>query len=237
MSIFKFPVGPVDLFNEPAFRLGAFHARPAVREIETDQHVERLEPRVFQVLVVLARSRNRTISRQALIAQCWNGRFVSDDALNRTIGKLRQVFARDGSRSVIIETVPRLGYQLRVNGADDAVSGPGPVHDGDGLRTGGVGPEIVGAPDHLRHAVENRYLEIGSDQRTVGPETVREAGRALSHVLQAVEISIGAGGSLLRLTIQIEALEPDTRANASLGLDTTLNSLAAELARYKGRDH
>lgn len=131
MSVSYLPTAaPVDLFNEADFRLGAFHARPGVREIQLDLHVERLEPRVFQVLIVLARSRNRTISRDALIALCWDGRFVSDDALNRTIGRLRQVFARDPSGSVTIETVPRLGYQLRVhetdadNDADSVVSPP-----------------------------------------------------------------------------------------------------------------
>ncbi|MGZ9100344.1 MAG: winged helix-turn-helix domain-containing protein, partial [Brevundimonas sp.] len=132
MSVSYLPTAaPVDLFNEADFRLGAFHARPGVREIQLDRHVERLEPRVFQVLIVLARSRNRTISRDALIALCWDGRFVSDDALNRTIGRLRQVFARDHTGSVTIETVPRLGYQLRVTESDahavvspPAVEGP-----------------------------------------------------------------------------------------------------------------
>lgn len=130
MSVSYLPTAaPVDLFNEADFRLGAFHARPGVREIQLDLHVERLEPRVFQVLIVLARSRNRTISRDALIALCWDGRFVSDDALNRTIGRLRQVFARDPSGSVTIETVPRLGYQLRVHELDtetdaDSVTSP-----------------------------------------------------------------------------------------------------------------
>lgn len=126
MSVSYLPTAaPVDLFNEADFRLGAFHARPGVREIQLDLHVERLEPRVFQVLIVLARSRNRTISRDALIALCWDGRFVSDDALNRTIGRLRQVFARDHSGSVTIETVPRLGYQLRVHEPDmDSVVPP-----------------------------------------------------------------------------------------------------------------
>lgn len=119
MSVSYLPTAaPVDLFNEADFRLGAFHARPGVREIQIDLHVERLEPRVFQVLIVLARSRNRTISRDALIALCWDGRFVSDDAINRTIGRLRQVFARDHTGSVTIETVPRLGYQLRVHEPD-----------------------------------------------------------------------------------------------------------------------
>lgn len=148
MSVSYLPTAaPVDLFNEADFRLGAFHARPGVREIQLDLHVERLEPRVFQVLIVLARSRNRTISRDALIALCWDGRFVSDDALNRTIGKLRQVFARDPSGSVTIETVPRLGYQLR-------------VHESDGETGALAAPRVAGrtmAPP-LRH---RPYWAIG----------------------------------------------------------------------------
>ncbi|MGZ9113690.1 MAG: winged helix-turn-helix domain-containing protein [Brevundimonas sp.] len=229
MSLLKFPIMQIDLFNEPAFRLGAFHARPAVREIEIDRYIERLEPRVFQVLVMLARSPNRTISRDALIAQCWHGRFVSDDALNRTIGKLRQVFARDRTRSVIIETVPRLGYQLRVNRTDVGASGY--LREGDGSRIGG------GTPDSLPHGVGTRYLPTQPDHRIVVSETLGEAALALGQVLRAIEMSTGPGGSLLKLTIQIEALGPDRRHDVSLGRSETLNNLAAELARYKGRDH
>lgn len=193
MSVFYLPAAPVDLFNEQAFSLGAFRACPAVRELQVGRHVERLEPRVFQVLVVLARSQNRTISRDALLAQCWSGRFVSDDALNRTIGKLRQVFARDPSNSVTIETVPRLGYQLRVEAA----------------------------PNHVR-----------PDHRIVVSETATEVDLDPGQTSHAIQITVGAGGSLLKLTIQMAAAEPVPPSVAA-----ARNSRTAERARYKAEDH
>lgn len=235
MSVFNFPIVPVDLFNEPAFRLGAFHARPAVREIEMDQQVERLEPRVFQVLVVLARSRNRTISRDALIAQCWNGRFVSDDALNRTIGKLRRVFARDPSGSVIIETVPGIGYQMRV--PDAAARGQGRLYDGDDFHTGGLDRCRCGAPDGLHDPAANRFPDGESDHRIVVSETLREAGRILDQALNAIGIPGARGGAQLKLTIELTMLDRGVLQGASDDPFTGLNGRTAGLAGYKERNH
>lgn len=206
MSLFNSPIAPVDLFNEPAFRLGAFHARPAVREVEVDGRVERLEPRVFQVLIVLARARNRTISRDDLIARCWNGRFVSDDALNRTIGKLRQLFARDPSGSVTIETVPRLGYQMRVDEADDRPS-PSPFS----------------------------YPHIAAGQSAAVSEVLGEAGRILAHALHAIEVSAGRGGAQLRLTIEMTTPGCGVLPGASRDPFADLTSLTCRPVAYRKR--
>lgn len=105
------------------------------------------------------------------------------------------------------------------------------VYDADDFRTGGVDLCRCGAPDDLRYEVENRYLEIEPDQRIVVSETVREGGRVLSHALNAVEISAGPGGALLKLTIQMAALEPGMLDGARHGHAATLDNLVAELAR------
>ena len=61
----------------------------------------------MQVLVALHRASPNVVSRDDLVAQCWEGRVVGDDAINGAIAKLRRV-------SFVIETIPRVGYRLVV---------------------------------------------------------------------------------------------------------------------------
>jgi len=100
----------IDLAREAPFRLGAGEVRPATREIVWSDQRETLEPRVMQVLVALARAGGEVISRDSLIRDCWNGRIVGDDAINRCIVQLRRTAERVGGFGV--ETIPRVGYRL-----------------------------------------------------------------------------------------------------------------------------
>ena len=71
-----------------------------------------LEPRVAQVLVALASARPAVVSRDRLIDQCWDGRIVGDDAINRCIVALRHLAKEFSPEPFAIETVPRVGYSL-----------------------------------------------------------------------------------------------------------------------------
>jgi DNA-binding winged helix-turn-helix (wHTH) protein/Flp pilus assembly protein TadD len=101
---------PIDLARVRPFRLGSAEVRPAIREVVAGDRRELLEPLVMQVLVVLARARREIVSRDDLISSCWQGRAVSDDAINRVMSRLRAL-ARifDGFQ---IETITKVGYRL-----------------------------------------------------------------------------------------------------------------------------
>ena len=76
---------------------------------------ETLEPRIMQVLVALARKQGQVVSRDELIASCWEGRIVGEDALNRCISKVRKL--GKAQSAFRLETIPRVGYRLRETGA------------------------------------------------------------------------------------------------------------------------
>src|SRR3569832_407176 len=46
-----------------------------------------------------------------LFEQCWEGRIVGEDAINRVIGRLRQFAQSDAAGAFRIDTVPRVGYR------------------------------------------------------------------------------------------------------------------------------
>lgn len=103
---------PVDLAREPDFVLGASRVSPSTREVLRGAEREQLEPRVMQVLVALFQASGRVVSRDELIARCWEGRIVGEDAINRAIGRLRRLSAVDREASFEIETIARVGYRL-----------------------------------------------------------------------------------------------------------------------------
>ena len=102
----------IDLSKAGDFDIGGMRVSPAHRQVCMNLDCRELEPRVVQVLVALASARPNVVSRDQLIQQCWDGRIVGDDALNRCIVALRHL-ARDFSPEPFsIETVPRVGYSL-----------------------------------------------------------------------------------------------------------------------------
>jgi adenylate cyclase len=100
----------VELAREQRFALGALEVRPPTREVVAAGLARVLEPRVMQVLVALARRRGEVVSRDELIAACWSGRTVGEDAINRCIAALRRLSDSLGEFSV--ETIARVGYRL-----------------------------------------------------------------------------------------------------------------------------
>ena len=101
---------PVDLAQEPDFALGKLSVRPSSREVVQGDDRDVLEPRVMQVLVLLARHRGQVISRDQLIEACWAGRVVGEDAINRCIARVRRLAETRGGFAV--ETIARVGFRL-----------------------------------------------------------------------------------------------------------------------------
>lgn len=113
----------VDLSKQPPFNVGALEVRPSVREIGCAGNVEQIQPRIMQVLIVLAQAQGEVVSRDDLIRRCWGLESLSDDALNRVTSKLRRLL-RDLGSDVQIETIPRVGYRLTSTRTTDGVPHP-----------------------------------------------------------------------------------------------------------------
>ena len=102
----------IDLSETSDFDLGGLRVSPAHRQVQMNGDCRDLEPRVAQVLVALASARPNVVSRDRLIDQCWEGRIVGDDAINRCIVALRHLAKSFSPEPFAIETVPRIGYCL-----------------------------------------------------------------------------------------------------------------------------
>ena len=79
----------------------------------------RLEPKVMDVLVVLATYAGHVVSREELLETVWQDVIVSEDTLSRCIYQLREKLRAAIGRTREegfdpIETLPKRGYRLHV---------------------------------------------------------------------------------------------------------------------------
>ena len=113
--------------REPPFRLGGTEVRPPTLELVRDGGAAGIEPKVMQALVALSRHLGQVTSRDELVETCWSGRFVSEDAIQRIIAKLRQAAEQHAGGDFAIETIPRVGYRLVLAGTPAVESGIAPA--------------------------------------------------------------------------------------------------------------
>ena len=96
-----------------AFRVGDIHqVEPSLNSVIGPAGTIRLEPKVMQVLVLLAAHAGQVVAKERLIQTVWPDAFVTDDVLTRAISELRRVFGDDARESRFIQTIPKSGYRL-----------------------------------------------------------------------------------------------------------------------------
>ncbi len=202
------PVRPVDLARVRPFRMASIEVRPASREVVCGDRREVLEPRVMQVLVALAFARGEILTRDDLIAACWGGRAVSDDAINRVLSRLRAL-ARDFA-TFQVETIIKVGYRLV-----DRAGGELPVE----LATATSGQPgaspidrrlLIAGGAAVTFAAAGGFWLLAQQDLSSG-RTTTEAGRLIAKAREAMRgglpDDVARAMALLRLAIE---KEPDS---------------------------
>ncbi len=102
------------------------------RELRRGGELVPLAPQIFDLLVYLARHRNRVVSKDDLVASVWGGRIVSDSALTTAINAARQAVGDSGAAQSVIRTFARRGVRFVAEVAD-----PGDSTRPEGVYRGG----------------------------------------------------------------------------------------------------
>jgi DNA-binding winged helix-turn-helix (wHTH) protein/TolB-like protein len=71
-----------------------------------------LAPKVFDLLLVLAESGGRTLTKESLLKTLWPDSFVEEGSLTRNISTLRKVLGESPEDQKYITTVPKRGYRF-----------------------------------------------------------------------------------------------------------------------------
>ena len=106
------------------YRFSNIHVDAARQIVRVDGKAVDLEPKVFRLLIFLIENRHRVISKDELVDSVWNGVAVTDNALTRSMVKLRRALGDDARQSRYIETIPTVGYRFV---AELLTDGPAPA--------------------------------------------------------------------------------------------------------------
>ncbi len=121
------------------FNLGEWEILPGKGLLRRGDQVERPEPKVFAVLMALAKAGTNLVSKDELVDEAWDGRPTADEAIARCISQLRGHLDDRQVPHVYIETLQRRGYRLNQEVVlhKPAITEPevvAPIAPGPGLR-------------------------------------------------------------------------------------------------------
>ena len=82
------------------------------KEVRLAEEPVRLTAREYEVLALLARNRNRVVTRAMMLEQVWDaeGAFVEENTVNVTLNRLKKKIEPDPKHPVYIRNVFGMGY-------------------------------------------------------------------------------------------------------------------------------
>jgi DNA-binding winged helix-turn-helix (wHTH) protein len=105
-------------------RFGEFELDDAQRELRRGGVPLEVQPKAFELLLYLARNRERVVSKRELFEQVWPGVMVSEGALTTAVNTARGAVQDAGAQQRVIRTVPRRGYRFVAQLSVDAAPSP-----------------------------------------------------------------------------------------------------------------
>ncbi len=81
-------------------------------ELRRAGELVKLEPQVFDLIVLLARKAGNMVTREELVQSVWQGRIVSEATIDARVAAARRALGDDGKQQRITKTVPRRGFRF-----------------------------------------------------------------------------------------------------------------------------
>jgi DNA-binding winged helix-turn-helix (wHTH) protein len=97
--------------------VGPWRAERMTGRLVRDGEIRDLEPKVMDLLFLLADRRGEVMTREAILSALWPGVTVGEDTLSRTVFKLRRALDDDPKAPRFVETLPKRGYRLLAEAA------------------------------------------------------------------------------------------------------------------------
>ncbi len=86
--------------------------RPQRRIIERGGVSVHVKPKSMSVFECLVAAGGKPVTRNELFDKVWPGGEITDDTLTKCIVELRKAFGDSARESLVIETIPKLGFRL-----------------------------------------------------------------------------------------------------------------------------
>jgi DNA-binding winged helix-turn-helix (wHTH) protein/TolB-like protein len=93
------------------YEFGPFLLRLSDRTLFRGQVRVRITARVLDLLVCLVEESGRVVTKERLLERVWEGTFVEEGNVNRTVSTLRRLL-EETEETPYVETIPRQGYRF-----------------------------------------------------------------------------------------------------------------------------
>ena len=130
-------------------RVGAWRVDREACALHGPDGEQRVEPKVMDLLCLLAAHPGRVLSRERIMDALWPGLVVGDDALARTLSKLRQALGDDARSPRYVETIAKRGYRLLAEVEGIATGVVSDDHEAS-LPSAASSATVAAAPSRLR---------------------------------------------------------------------------------------
>ncbi len=105
-------------------RFGEFELDDAQSELRRGGARVEIQPKPLDLLLYLARHRERVVPKRELLEQVWPGVVVGEGALTTAVNTARAVLQDGGAEQRVIQTLPRRGYRFVAEVAAAPAAGP-----------------------------------------------------------------------------------------------------------------
>ena len=189
--------------------VGQWHVQPTLNQIWHDETVRHLEPQLINLLLFLASSDGRVVSKDQIIEAVWEGRFIAEATLTRSIADLRRALGDNTERPQYIETIAKRGYRLVAQVSSAASSAPADAAaTAAGTEPSNREPSIVVLPFRNFGIEADRYFCEGLTDEIINMLTrvsgLRVISRTSAYAAQARGGDIAEIGRRLGVTHAIE---------------------------------
>ena len=139
----------------PLWRFGDWELDERVRELRCDGAAAEIEPKSFDLLLVLLQHAGEIVTIEEFQGRVWPGRIVAESAVTNIVSKLRRLLGDDNQE--LIRTIPKAGYRFMA-----------PVQR-DQARRGAAVTAVLKAGDPVPGRDQWRLLEVlsGGSHRDV----------------------------------------------------------------------
>lgn len=94
------------------YRVGDWLVKPHTNTVVGAGGEFHMEPKAMQVLSLLAERAGEVVTKQELLAEVWDGTFVSEEVLPNAVWEIRRVLGDNARKPSFIQTLPKKGYRL-----------------------------------------------------------------------------------------------------------------------------
>jgi eukaryotic-like serine/threonine-protein kinase len=188
-------------------RVGRWLVQPSLNELRDGPTVRHLEPQVMDLLVFLASREGRVVSKDEIIDGVWEGRFIAEATLTRSIADLRRALGDRRARPEYIETIAKRGYRLVAavsRGHGEGAPGERAARDGESGSAPPAEPCLVVLPFANLGPESSAYFGDGLTDEIINALTRLSGLRVISRTSafaaharggDIAEIGCGLGGT------------------------------------------